>query len=173
MWCLGVSGVGHGPTEFLHYRCSIVIAAAAADVFAVVGDLGGTPRWAGSGHVQSIVKVTDGPIGEGTRYRSSEKITMPYHAETEITVYRPNAAIEWVSKPAGERVPFHHWAFYLEPEAGGTRLVHTVRAMRAPGFMGWVQRLGFLFTRPRSTIAPGMDRTLTLVRALVDDRRPE
>ena len=157
-----------GPKEFLRYDCSIVIAAEAPDVFAVVGDLGGTVTWAGSGHIRSIVKVTDGPIGVGTRYRSSEKITMPYQADTEITVYRPDVAIEWISKPVGERVPFHQWAFHLEPDVEGTRLVHTVRAMRASGVMGWIQRLGFLFTRPRSSIPPGMDRTLTNVKALVE-----
>jgi Ethanolamine utilization protein EutJ (predicted chaperonin) len=34
--------------------------------------------------------------------------------------------------------------------------------------MGWVQRLGFLFTRPRSAIPPGMERTLERVRAIVE-----
>jgi uncharacterized protein YndB with AHSA1/START domain len=163
--------VARAPRELLRYECSIVVAAPPADVFAVVGDLARTPEWAGSGHVRSIVKVTDGPVGVGTRYRSSEKITMSYRAETEITVYRPDAAIEWKSKPAGERVPYHHWAFHLEPDGNGTRLTHTVRAMRAAGLMGWVQRLGFLFTRPRSTIPAGMDRTLARVKEIAEGTR--
>ena len=156
------------PHEFLHYECSIVIATPAQAVFAVVGDLAGTPAWAGSRHIRSIVMLTEGPVGVGTRYRSSEKITMPYRADTEITAYRPDEAIEWISKPAGEPVPFHHWSFKLQPDTEGTRLVHTVRAMRAPGLMGWIQRLGFLFTRPQHTVPRGMDRTLQNVKVLAE-----
>lgn len=157
--------------ELLRYRCDIVIAAPPPAVFAVVGDLGGTPTWAGSGHIQSIAKVTDGPTGVGTRYRSSEKITMSYRADTEITVYEPDFVIEWISKPVGEHVPYHHWSFHLEPDSGGTRLIHTVRAARATGLMGLVQSLGFLFTRPTQTIPPGMEETLRRVKALVEKQQ--
>jgi uncharacterized protein YndB with AHSA1/START domain len=154
--------------ELLRYQCDIVIAAPPAAVFAVVGDLGGSPQWAGSGHIRSITKVSDGPIGVGTQYRSSEKITMSYRADTEITVYEPDSVVEWISKPVGERVPYHHWSFRLEPHSGGTRLIHSVRAARATGAMGWLQGLGFLFTRPKQTIPPGMDETLRRVKALVE-----
>lgn len=159
-----------GGRELLRYECSIVIEAPARDVFAVVGDLGRTTEWAGSGHIRSVTKMTDGPIGVGTRYRSSEKITMSYGGDTVVTEYRPDAAIAWDSKPVGERVPYHHWAFRLEPDPAGTRLVHSVRAMHATGLMRWIQRVGFLFTRPERTIAPGMDRTLQNVKRLVESR---
>jgi uncharacterized protein YndB with AHSA1/START domain len=155
-------------TDFLAYECRIHIDAPVEQVFAIVGDLGGTSRWAGSGHIRSIEKTTDGPIGVGTRYRSSEKITMSYRADTEIVAYRPNELIQWISKPAGERVPYHRWSFELKPDDGGTLLVHEVRAARASGVMGWVQRLGFLFTRPQSSVPPGMDRTLANVKALAE-----
>jgi hypothetical protein len=94
---------------------------------------------------------------------------MPYHAETEITVYRPNELIVWISKPVGERVPFHRWAFRLERDGDGTVLRHHVRAARAFGVMGLVQRLGFLFTLPKRSVPPGMDRTLANVKALAED----
>jgi uncharacterized protein YndB with AHSA1/START domain len=154
--------------ELLRYQCDIVIAAPPAAVFAVVGDLSGSAEWAGSGHIRSITRVTDGPIGVGTRYRSSEKITMSYRAETEITVYEPDSAIEWISKPVGERVPYHHWAFRLEPVSVGTHLTHSVRAARAVGYMRWIQGLGFLFTRPARTIPPGMEETLRRVKSLAE-----
>jgi uncharacterized protein YndB with AHSA1/START domain len=157
-----------GPNDFLTYRCDILIDAPAERVFAIVGDLGGSARWAGSGHIRSIEKTSDGPVGVGTHYRSGEKITMPYRAETEIVAYRPNELIIWKSKPAGERVPYHRWAFYLAAEDGRTRLTHEVRAARAGGPMGWVQRLGFLFTHPQRTIPPGMDRTLANVKKLAE-----
>jgi uncharacterized protein YndB with AHSA1/START domain len=154
--------------DFLSYECAIHIDAPAARVFEVVGDLGSSTDWAGSGHIRSINKVTDGPIGVGTRYRSSEKITMSYGATSEIVAYAPDEHIIWISKPVGERVPYHRWAFWLEPEAGGTRLRHAVRAARSKGPMGLVQRLGFLFTKPAITVPPGMDRTLQNVKRLVE-----
>jgi uncharacterized protein YndB with AHSA1/START domain len=156
--------------ELLHYECAIDISASPAEVFAVAGDLTRTPEWEGSGHVQSILKVTDGPVGVGTRYRSSETITMSYRAETEVTAYRPPAAIEWISKPAGERVPYHRWSFSLQTDPTGTRLIHTVHATRAVGLMGLVQRLGFLFTRPQETVPRGMDETVRRIKALAEAR---
>jgi uncharacterized protein YndB with AHSA1/START domain len=152
-------------TDFLSYECSVYIDAPPERVFAVVGDLGTSAGWAGSGHIRSIEKTSEGPIGVGTTYRSSEKITMRYGGDTTIMVYEPNASIMWISKPVGERVPYHRWAFRLIPEGDGTRLVHSVRAARASGYMGWVQRLGYAFTKPATTIPPGMDRTLQNVKA--------
>ena len=155
-------------TDFLAYQCHVHIDAPVERVFAIVGDLGGTVQWAGSGNIRSIEKTTDGPIEVGTRYRSGEKITMPYRADTEIVAYRPNELIQWISKPSGERVPFHRWSFQVTSEDGGTLLVHEVRAARASGLMGWVQRLGFLFTRPKSSVPPGMERTLANVKVLAE-----
>jgi uncharacterized protein YndB with AHSA1/START domain len=163
-----VSVLEPGPLDFLSYECSVHIEAPPERVFAIVGDLGGSAAWAGSGHIQSITRTTEGPVGVGTRYRSREKITMRYGADSEILVYRPNELIVWKSKPVGERVPYHRWAFRLAPEGSGTHLTHQVRAARASGLQGWVQRLGFLFTRPERSIGPGMERTLANVKALAE-----
>jgi uncharacterized protein YndB with AHSA1/START domain len=160
------------PNDFLDYECSIHIDAPPSAVFKVVSDLGRSVEWAGSGHIRSIEKVTEGPIGVGTKYASSEKITMSYGAHSEIVAYEPDVHIRWISKPMGEPVPYHRWAFRLTPEDGGTRLIHIVRAARSKGPMGLVQRLGFLFTRPRTTIPPGMDRTLLQVKQLVETPTP-
>ncbi len=160
------------PNDFLSYECSIHIDASPARVFEVLGDLGSSVDWAGSGHIRSIDKMTDGPIGVGTKYRSSEKITMSYGANTEILAYEPSQHIMWISKPVGEHVPYHRWAFWLVPEEGGTRVLHSVRAARSRGPMGLVQRLGFFFTKPATTIPPGMDRTLQNVKRLAEAEQP-
>jgi len=162
------SDIESRPNDFLSYECALHIDAPVERVFAIVSDLGSSPAWAGSQHIRSIAKVTEGPIGVGTRYRSSEKITMSYRAETEIVIYQPCELVVWISKPVGEPVPFHRWAFRLAPDNGGTRLSHQVRAARASGLMGWVQRLGFLFTRPHALIPAGMERTLVNVKALAE-----
>lgn len=159
-------------TDFLSYECSIHIDAPPAAVFGVVGDLAGSVEWAGSGHIRTIEQVSEGPVDVGTRYRSSEKITMSYGAMTEIVVYEPDRQIMWISKPVGEPVPYHRWSFELIPEDGGTRLVHRVRAARSRGLMSPIQRLGFLFTKPAATIPPGMDRTLQNVKRLAEAGMP-
>ncbi len=155
-------------TDFLSYECSVYIDAPPERVFGVVGDLGTSAGWAGSGHIRSIGKTSDGPIGVGTTYRSSEKITMRYAANSEIVAYEPNRSIMWISKPVGEHVPYHRWAFWLIPDDDGTHLVHSVRAARAKGYMGWVQRLGYAFTKPATTIPPGMERTVQNIKARVE-----
>jgi uncharacterized protein YndB with AHSA1/START domain len=155
-------------TDFLAYACSVHIAAAPARVFAIVGDLGRTVEWAGSGHVRSIRRVDVGPIGVGAQYKSSEKITMRYSATSEIVAYEPGKLIRWISKPSGEPVPYHRWDFELAPENQGTRLTPRVRAARASGIIGLIQRLGFLLTKPEQTIARGMDRTIQRVKELAE-----
>lgn len=156
------------PHDFLTYECGVHVDAPPERVFTIVGDLSSSSRWAGSGHVRSIRQVTDGPVGVGTRYLSDEKITVGFRAWSEILVYEPGELIVWKSKPWGERVPWHRWSFQLTPENGGTRLTHAVRAARAFGVAGWVQRLGFLFTHPVESIPPGMERTLANVKALAE-----
>ncbi|GAC1320681.1 MAG: hypothetical protein NVS2B16_07250 [Chloroflexota bacterium] len=158
-------------TDFLSHECSVHIDAPIERVFAIAHDLGRSAEWAGSGHIRSIKRVNTGPIGTGARYRSDEKIVMPYHADTEIVAHEAPSLIVWISKPAGERVPHHRWSFRLAPDRGGTTITHVVRAARAPGLMGWVQRLGFLFTRPHASIRPGMERTLANIKELAE--RPE
>ncbi|HEX8919095.1 MAG TPA: SRPBCC family protein [Chloroflexota bacterium] len=159
------------PTDFLEYQCSIAIDASPARAFSIVGDLENTVEWTGGRPVRTIRKTTDGPIGVGTRYRSGEKITMSYGADSEIVEYRPNELIMWRSKPVGERVPYHRWSFQLRPVDGGTLLIHNVRAARARGFMGMVQRLGFLFTHPRTTVPANMDRVLVRIKEMVEQNK--
>jgi uncharacterized protein YndB with AHSA1/START domain len=154
--------------ELLRYRCSIDITAPIEHVWLLVCDLDRTVEWAGSGAIRTIERRGEGPIGVGARYRSSEKITMRYGADSEVLVFDPPHAIVWRSKPVGERVPYHRWAFVLEPTETGTRLTNEVNAYRAGGLQGWVQRLGFLFTKPRERVPVGMTRTLENVKRLAE-----
>ena len=93
---------------------------------------------------------------------------MRYGSDSEVLVFDPPHTIVWRSKPVGERVPYHRWAFVLEPTETGTRLTNEVNAYRAGGLQGWVQRLGFLFTKPRERVPVGMNRTLENVKRLAD-----
>jgi uncharacterized protein YndB with AHSA1/START domain len=154
--------------ELLKYGSSIHVNAPPSRVFDIVSDLARSPEWAGSGAIRSIRKTTEGPVGVGTKYESSEKITMPYHAETEIATFEPEELIVWGSKPVGERVPRHRWSFKLAADGEGTILEHQVRVARARGFMGWIQSVGFLFTKPKERVPAGMDKTLLNVKRLAE-----
>jgi uncharacterized protein YndB with AHSA1/START domain len=167
-----VSGEPAWPgVPLLAYRCSIEIAASPQRVCAIVSDLGRTPQWAGSGVIRGIERRSEGPIGAGTRYRSWEKITMRYGADSEVLVFEPESRLVWRSKPVGERVPYHRWAFALEPIAeGGTRLTNEINAYRAGGVQGLVQRLGFLFTKPHERVPVGMRATLENMKRLAERR---
>lgn len=166
----GVPIIEPGPSDFFSYSCAIRIDAPPERVFAVVGNLENSVAWTRGQPVRTIAKTTEGPINVGTRYRSSEKITMSFGGDTEIVKYRPNELIVWKSKPVGERVPYHRWAFRLEPANGGTRLTHEVRAARAGGIMRLVQGLGYLFTHPRTAVPANMERTLTAIKQMVEDQ---
>jgi len=85
-----------------------------------------------------------------------------------IAVFQPEELIVWGSKPVGERVPRHRWSFRLAPDGKGTILEHQVRVARARGVMGWIQRLGFLFTKPKKRVPTGMDQTLINVKKLAE-----
>ncbi|GAC1506654.1 MAG: hypothetical protein NVS1B6_14480 [Steroidobacteraceae bacterium] len=166
-----IQGVSVEPQsgDFLTHECAIFVNAPVERVFEIVGDLENSVRWTDSRPVRTIAKVTDGPVGPGTRYRSSEKITMSFGADSEIVGFRPPEMIVWRSKPVGERVPYHRWSFELRTSNGGTELTHRMRAARARGIMGWVQRLGFLFTRPHDTVPANMERALVRIKAIVED----
>jgi len=58
------------------------------DVFALVGNLGNDPKWQSA--VIEAVKLTAGPIGEGTRYRHLVKLlSRPSEIDIEIVHHEP------------------------------------------------------------------------------------
>ena len=154
-----------GPNDFLTHQCSVHIDAPAEAVWRIVGDLGNSAEIAGSDQVLSIEKVGDGPVGVGTKYIAQEKIGMRFKAESEILEYEPNRLIVWRARPTMGVPPErgHRWAFRLEPEDGGARLVEEVCACTAP----WPARIfQILGTRGDALdqMKRGMERTLQNVK---------
>ncbi|MCW2983661.1 MAG: hypothetical protein JWR63_1231 [Conexibacter sp.] len=90
------------------------------EVFAFLADGENDPKF--SPRVQTIRKVTDGPIGVGTRFASTVKDAgMTTKREFELTEFAPPTTIRWaersknaVTAPAG--------GYDLAPDGAGTRV---------------------------------------------------
>ncbi len=160
------------PYDMYAYETSVHIDAPPERVWEIVGDLGRSHEWAGSGQVKSMTKTTDAPVGVGTKYVAHEKILVPFKAESEIVGYEPNRCIAWTARPIGPKVAPHRWAFILTPEVGGTRLTHQVRAARASGFPRAIQATMVKLSGGTETIRRGMETTMANIRSLAERATP-
>jgi uncharacterized membrane protein len=100
------------------------------DVFALVGNLENDPKWQSA--VMAVKKVTDGPIGEGTRFRHLVKLLgRPTDIDIEIVRHDPGHryALNCICGPLlfGTEVR-------CEPIAQGTRLVTLIEG-KAKGLL--------------------------------------
>lgn len=97
-----------------------------AEVFALFTDLDRLPS-----RVQGITKIerlTDGPVGLGTRYKESRIVFKKEATETfEVTAFEPNARFEMVAHSCGAEYRADH---RFAPDGAGTRvdLTLTTRA---------------------------------------------
>ena len=102
------------------FRGSAVIDRPPEDVFDFLAD--GTNDRKFSPRVLEIEKVTDGPVGAGTVYRSTVKDAgMKTQREFEITEFERAARIRWAER-SKNMVTAVAGGYDLEPTAGGTRL---------------------------------------------------
>jgi uncharacterized protein YndB with AHSA1/START domain len=164
------------PYDFYTHSASIHVDASPDRVWAVVGDLGTSADWAGSGQVLSIRQTSDGPVGVGTVYEAQEKIGAKFKSLSKITGYEPNKQISWVSAPTpmknapNER--WHLWTVTLTPEDGGTRVTQDVHAARAAFPMRIFQLIGLLTSGGTGVIDRGMDRTLQNIKERAERTAP-
>lgn len=158
--------------DMYDYETSVHIDAPPQRVWEIVGDLGRSQEWAGSGQVKSITKTTEGPVGVGTKYVAQEKILVPFKAESVVVGYEPNRYIAWTSRPVGPNVAPHRWAFIVTPEDGGTRLTHQVRAARASGFPRMIQATMVKLSGGTETIRRGMEATMNNIKARAENATP-
>ena len=123
---------------------SIEIERPIADVFAYWADLENGSEWASA--VIERTKITDGPVGVGTRYRAVEQLPgRKVQFTVEITEFEPNrrmAAI-WEDLPVEAG-----WVATFKESNGGTRLTMTAQINPSGGLMkaliplmsGWAKR---------------------------------
>ncbi len=158
---------------FFHDRREIVVRAAPADVFAVVGDLARHGELAGGGEILRIRKVSEGPLGPGARFEAEEEIVLlglrqSITATSEIVAYEPPRLISWVSTPSSPIRPERiQWWFRLIPTDGHTRLIHEVEIDLGP--MAELPYRPINAAQRAYAIAQGMGRTLQQIKRVVEE----
>lgn len=114
---------------------SVVVAAPAAEVFALLADPHRHHEFDGSGSVGSAVT---GPerLGLGDRFGVAMKIKVPYHVTNEVVEFEPDRRIAWCHFAKAR------WRYELEPVAGGTQVTETFDYGDAP--LAWgMELIGF------------------------------
>jgi uncharacterized protein YndB with AHSA1/START domain len=100
-------------------RASITIERAPAEVFAFIADFENSPKW--QSMVSASEKLSDGPVGPGSRFREYAKAMGSKGWVTlDITSYEPERRIGYRSSRFGALAPVA--AFSVEPAGSGTRV---------------------------------------------------
>ncbi len=97
---------------------SIVVAAPAAEVFALIADPHRHHEFDGSGTVR---RATSGPerLALGDRFGMAMKITLPYKITNKVVEFEADRRIGWCHFAQAV------WRYELEPVDGGTRITET------------------------------------------------
>lgn len=124
-------------------REQTIVNAAPEAIFALVSDLGGHATLAGSGEVNAVRRVDDGPLGVGATFEADEEIrvmgrTTKMTARSEIVEFEPPTLVSWTSMPSVPPMPRRiQWWFRLTPAGGGTRVVHECEVDFGPTNVFW------------------------------------
>jgi uncharacterized protein YndB with AHSA1/START domain len=142
-----------------------VIGAPPAAVWAVVADIEGHTRLAGSGEVKAIRMA--GPLALGATFEADIAVGVygSFVARGVVTAVEPERELSWVSYPPleeGETEAHQievHWSFRLSPSDGGTAVDHTFRVPRPEA--GADELEAFLERTDRiASVRAGMRQTL-------------
>jgi carbon monoxide dehydrogenase subunit G len=100
------------------FEMSERIACSPHEVFDFITTPDNAPRVVPS--VKSMVKLTEGPIGVGTRYRETRLMHgKEAHAELEVAAYEPGQTYAMRNLTEGIETVYR---YSFHPEAGGTRV---------------------------------------------------
>ena len=113
---------------------SVVVAAPAEEVFALLADPRRHAEVDGSGTVKSALSAPD-RLGLGARFGMRMRLGVPYVIRNEVVEFEEGRRIGW------RHLGHHVWRYELEPVDGGTRVTETFdwapsRAPRALELLG-------------------------------------
>ncbi|GAY07903.1 SRPBCC family protein [Pseudonocardia sp. N23] len=97
---------------------STVVAAPAAEVFALLADPHRHHEFDGSGTVRAAVTGPD-RLGPGDRFSMSMRIGMPYRVTNSVVEFEQDRRIAWCHFAKAI------WRYELDPVDGGTRVTET------------------------------------------------
>ncbi|HEU4541890.1 MAG TPA: SRPBCC family protein [Jiangellaceae bacterium] len=111
----------------MKFSNTITIDCPQSAVFAYLAEFENIPRW--NYAIAQTRKITDGPVGVGTRYRQTRTLPRRIDETFEVVVFEPEHALAI----RGDLGPFHGDITYVLDSAGGaTKLTNTVD-LRASG----------------------------------------
>jgi uncharacterized protein YndB with AHSA1/START domain len=104
-------------------RVERVIAAPAADLFAIVADANRHPEFDGSGAVVKAKPGTPHTLGFGSKFGMSLKMGVPYSMSNTVIEFEPGRRLAWktvLSGFLGRYIGGRIWRYDFEPVEGGT-----------------------------------------------------
>lgn len=154
----------------------IVITASPEKVWAVVTDVTGHTKLAGSGEIASI--RLDGPVDVGSTWEADIRVPRldePFVARSEVLVFDPPREFSWSSEPPPmvdgepESVPHVTWWFRLWPLDDGTLAKHAFRVVEPR--VGAEELTNFFESTNRvDSIRKGMRQTLSNLKGACEGR---
>jgi uncharacterized protein YndB with AHSA1/START domain len=134
----------------MRFENTVTIGRSPADVFAYLADFENVPTW--NYAIVETRKLSEDPVGVGTKYRQVRQLPRPIEESFEITEFEPNARLS----VEGTFGPFPgRFSYLLEPVAQGTRVTNVVELQPS----GVLKLVGGLATaRLRSAVGANLDK---------------
>jgi carbon monoxide dehydrogenase subunit G len=132
----------------MHFENTVTIRRPVEEVFSFLADFENVPKW--NYAIAETRKVSEGPVGVGSRYQQVRTIPKPATEGFEVTAYEPESRLSI----QGTLGPFQASLEYeLAPAAEGTQVTNAVE-LQAGGALKLVAPLAA--SRVRTTVAENL-----------------
>ena len=142
-----------------------VIAAPAAELFAIVADANRHPEIDGSGQVIKVKPGTPQKLVLGSNFGMSMKMGVPYSMSNTVVEFEQDRRIAWQTTFSGffgRYIGGRVWRYQFEPVDGGTRVTESWDISQ--------DKQGFFLRRGKLPVATseGMSKTLARLATLTE-----
>ena len=158
------------------YSSEITINTSPQAIFDIVSNPDRHIELAGSDELNKMRKEPDGPVGTGTHFFAEETVKMADGSGMDLTADcivvtfdAPNS-FSWIVNPAlPEQVRRIQWWFRLNPQGGGTKVVHEVEVDLGDLTTEMVIGLRDNYEQVRAgVVRSGMDKTVTNLKSMAE-----
>jgi len=154
--------------DLLNHTEEITVAASPEAVWALVSDLEAHPRLGGSGEVQSLHRLDDGPLRPGLQFEAHEVVNVgpkvfDLTVRSEVVRVEPGRLLVWHTTSPTElgkpTVKLIEWAFSVREARDGAVLDHSIRIVMTSAWVTPFFRPVYSLIRGRK-VKRGMAETL-------------
>ncbi|MBB3037117.1 SRPBCC family protein [Hoyosella altamirensis] len=141
---------------------STVIERPVGDVFSFIADQTNGPRWQDG--LDEVMRITDGPIGVGTRHRAVRRfLGRRLGIDNEYTSFEPDREVTFTGGSASMTFEF---TYRTAPSGSGTRVSGHMR-MNQSGLLAAIDRI------TAWQLKREMKKNFADLKRLMEDGRPE